>query len=102
MPDLTCLQHKPFTVVLVYDDGSAQGDIRLLSGVAEWNGTRVLIHSAGDGGDFIIPAGVQDEIKPVTPEFRPLLEEAEYYVVVHVAPLPDDEETITTRFVVLE
>jgi hypothetical protein len=102
MSDLTYLQHKPFTVVLVYDDGSAQGDIRLLPGVAEWSEARVLIHPAGEVDDFIIPASVLDDIKPATPELRHLLGEAEYYVVLHIAPLPDDEKTITARFVALE
>ena len=102
MPDLSYLHQKPFTVALIYDDGSAQGDIRLLQGMAEWHDARLLLHPAGDLDDFVVPPAVYEEIKPVTAELRALLGEAEYYVVLRVAPLEDDDEHITARFIPFE
>ena len=102
MKDLSYLQQKSFTVVLVYDDGTAQGDWRLLPGVAEWREGRLYLHSTLDIDDLLIPASAYDEIKPVTPEVRGLLGDAEYFLVMHIAPLPEDAEHITARFIPFE
>ena len=102
MPDLSYLQQQPFTVALVYEDGSAQGDIRLLPGVAEWRDPQLLIHPADGLDDFIVPPGAYQDIKLVTDELRPLLGEAAYYVVLHIAAVEDDDEHLTARYIELE
>lgn len=102
MPDLSLLQHRPFTVALVFDDGSEQGDIRLLTGIAEWRDPQLLIHPTNGLEDFIIPPGAFDDIKPVTPDLHPLLGEAEYYVLLRIARLEEDDELIKARVITLE
>ena len=98
--DPAVLNGKKFTAVLVYEDGSAQGDLRLLPGVAHWRDEKLFLCPEVDIEEFLIPAHVYDEIKVVTPDFRDILGNAEYFVLIPVPPIADDDdERIQLRFI---
>ncbi len=102
MPDLCYLHQKPFTVVLIYDNGTEERDIRLLAGVSDWHDPQLLLHPINGLEDFVIPVAAHEDIKPVTEELRSILGNAEFYVVLPIVPLPDDDDHITARFIAFE
>jgi len=103
MTDLSYLQQKSFTVILVYDDGTARGDWRLLPGVADWREDGCLfLRPSLEIDDLLIPASLYEEIRPVTPEISSIFGEAEYFLLMPIAPVAEDSEHISARFIPFE
>ncbi len=102
MPDVAYLHKKPFTVVLVYDDGSELGDWRLLPGVADRCESQLYLRPALEMDGLRIPERAYEEIEPVTPDVRDIFGEAEYYLIMHVAPMPEESEKIRAEFIAFE
>jgi hypothetical protein len=92
MMDLTYLDQHRFTAVLVYDNGTEQGDWRLFPGLAIWDGKQLLVHNEAGLPDLRIPDTAFDSIMPATPELSDILGDAVYYVLLHIAALPEGDE----------
>lgn len=92
MFDLAHLHDKKFAVILIEDDGSEDGAWIVLTGVAKWREGHLFVHRGKDAPEFPIPDDTLDRVKPVHPEARDVLEEADYYTVLSVGPIPEDAD----------
>ncbi len=95
MHDLAYLHDKKLAVILVEDDGTEAGDWVVLAGVAKWRGGQLFVHGGMDVPEFPIPEETFDRIKPVAPEARDILEEADYSVMLTVGPIPEGVDPAT-------
>jgi hypothetical protein len=89
MIDLTHIQDKKFAVILVEDDGTEDGKWTVVTGVARWRDGHLFVHRGMDVPEFPIPDETLDRVKPVLPEVREILEDAEFCVTLSVGPLPE-------------
>jgi hypothetical protein len=91
-PDLTHIHDKRFAVIFVEDDGTEDGNWTVLVGVAKWRNGHLFVHRGMDVPEFPIPDDTLDRVKPVAPEVRVILEEADYSTMLRVGPLPEDTD----------
>jgi hypothetical protein len=91
-PDLAYLHDRKFAVIMVEDDGTEDGDWVVLSGIAKWRDGQLTIDRGMDVPEFPIPDTALDRIKPVAPEVRHILYDADYSVTLSVGPIPPDED----------
>ena len=97
MTDLALIHHKKFAVIFVEDDGTEDGKWTVLTGIAKWRAGHLFVHRGMDVPEFPIPDDTLDRVKPVLPEVREMLDEADYCTMLFVGPLPEgtDPSTIT-------
>jgi hypothetical protein len=95
MHDLAHLHDKKLAVILVGDDGTEDGEWIVLAGVAKWRGGQLFMHRGMNAPEFLIPEETVERIKPVAPDVRDVLEDADYSVVLTVGPIPEDVDPAT-------
>ena len=89
MTDFTHVHDKKFAVILVEDDGTKDGKWTVVTGVAKWRDGHLFVHRAMDVSEFPIPDETLDRVKPVLPQVREILEDAEFCLTLTVGPLPE-------------
>ena len=92
MTDLATIHDKKFAVIFVEDDGTEHGKWTILTGVAKWRDEHLFVHRGLDVPEFPIPDDTLDRVKPVLPEVRGMFDEADYYTMLFVGPLPKDTD----------
>lgn len=92
MPDFSLIHDKKFAVVLVEDDETEDGKWTVLVGVAKWRDGHLFVHHGMDIPEFPIPDDTLDRVKPVLPEVRETLEQADYFTMLTFGPLPEDAD----------
>lgn len=92
MLDLAHIHDKKFAVIFVEDDGTEDGAWTVLTGVAKWREGHLFVHRGMDVPEFPIPDDTLDRVKPVQPEVRDVLEEADYCTMLSVGPIPEDAD----------
>lgn len=92
MPDLAHIHSKKFAMILVEHDGTEDGDWTILTGVAKWRDGHLFVHRGMDIPEFPIPDETLDRVKSVSPEIRSILEDADFYTMLSVGPMPEDAE----------
>jgi hypothetical protein len=92
MPDLAHIHDKKFAVIFVEDDGTEEGACTVLTGVAKWREGHLFVHRGMDVPEFPIPDDTLDRVKQVQPEIRDVLEEADYWTMLLVGPIPEDAD----------
>jgi len=90
MTDLAYIHDKKCAVIFVEDDGTEDGAWTVLTGVAKWRDGHLFVHRGMDVPEFPIPDDTLDRVKPVQPEVRDVLEEADYCTMLSVGPMPED------------
>lgn len=89
MIDFTQVHEKKFAVIFVEDDGTEDGKWTILVGVARWREGRLFVFRGLDVPEFPVPDDTLDRVKPVLPEAREILGQADYYTMLFVGPLPE-------------
>lgn len=89
--DITALAGRKLTVVLAYDDGEER-DLRLLPGIAQVIEGKLMLLPFVEVAKFPVPEECYPAISPVTPEMGDMLGDAEFYVMLPVPAMPDDED----------
>lgn len=92
MIDFTQVHDKNFAVIFVEDDGTEDGKWTILVGVAKWRDGHLSVFRSMDVPEFPIPDDTLDRVKPVLPEAREVLEQADFCTMLFVGPLPDDAD----------
>lgn len=92
MPDLAHIHDKKFAVIIVEDNGTENGAWYVLAGVAKWRDGHLFVDRGIDAPEFSIPDDTLDRVKPVQPDVRGVLEEADYYTMLSLGPLPEDAD----------
>ena len=92
MRDLNHIHNKKFAIIFVEDDGSEDGRWTVLAGVAKWRDEHLFVHLGMDVPEFPIPDDTLDRVKPVLPEVRDVLEQADFSTMLTVGPLPPDTD----------
>ena len=92
MLDFTHIHDKKFAVIFVEDDGTEDGKWTVLTGVAKWRDGHLSVHRGMDVPEFPIPDDTLDRVKPVLPEVREVLEQADFCTMLSVGPLPPDTD----------
>jgi len=92
MTDFTLIHGKKFAVIFVEHDGTEDGKWTVLTGVAKWRDGHLFVHRGMDVPEFPVPDNTLDRVKPVLPEVREMLEEADYCTMLSVGPLPEDTD----------
>ena len=89
--DITALAGRKLTVVLAYDNGEER-DLRLLPGIAQVIEGKLVLLPFVEVAQFPVPEECYPAISPVTPELGGMLGDAEFYVMLPVPAVPDDDE----------
>ena len=89
MIDLTHIHDKKFAMILFQDDGTEDGQWTVVAGVAKWRDGHLFVHRGMDIPEFPVPDDTLDRVKPVLPEVREILEDAEFSIMLTVGPLPE-------------
>jgi hypothetical protein len=89
MIDFTQVHDKKFAVIFVEDDGTEDGKWTILPGIAKWRDGHLSVFRIMDVPEFPIPDDTLDRVKPVLPEAREVLEQADYCTMLFVGPLPE-------------
>jgi hypothetical protein len=92
MLDFTHIHDKKFAVIFIEDDGTEDGKWTILVGVAKWRDGHLSIYRGLDAPEFPIPDDTLDRVKPVLPEVRETLEQADYCTMLTVGPLAEDAD----------
>lgn len=92
MIDFTHIHDKKFAVIIVEDDGMEDGKWTIFVGIAKWRDGHLFVHRGMDLPEFSIPNNTLDRVKPVLPEVRETLEQADYCTMLRAGPLPDDAD----------
>lgn len=74
----------------VEDDGTEDGKWTVLTGVAKWRDGHLFVHRGMDFPEFPIPDGTLDRVKPVLPEVRDVLKDADFCTMLSVGPMPEN------------
>lgn len=72
------------------DDPEEEG--LLLHGTMRWDGDALLLARAENKRPFPIPEGAIARIQPVTDDIREVVGSGEYWVLVRLGNLPEDED----------
>lgn len=65
-------------------------DVRVFAGIANWDGTHLTVLRQPEPSSFQVPDDWLDRLKPVAPELRATLLDAEYCFSVTIGPIPED------------
>jgi hypothetical protein len=90
MTDFALIHDKKFAVIFVEDDGTEDGRWTILTGLAKWQDGHLFVHRGMDVPEFPIPDETLDRVKPVLPEVREVLGNADFCTMLRVGPLPAD------------
>ncbi len=73
------------------EDGS--DDVAVFTGTAQWDGQRLILVRAAGEPSFVVEREWLDRIRPVDPDLRSTLNEADYQFSGTIGPIPpgDDE-----------
>ena len=100
--DISAIADHKLTVVLVYDNETAERDLRLLPGIARLQEGKLLLQPFAQVEIFPIPDECYSSISPVSAELGGILGDAEYYVVIPVPPIPNDDDKITLQCITFD
>ena len=92
MIDFTYIHDKKFAVIFIQDDGTEDGKWTVLTGVAKWRDGQLFVDRGMDSPEFPIPGDTLDRVKPVLPEVRAVLGEADFCTILRVGPLPEEAD----------
>jgi hypothetical protein len=90
--DLAHVHDKKFAVIFVEGDDTTDEKWTILVGTAKWRDGHLFVHRGLDTPEFPIPADTLDRVKPVLPEAREALDDAEFCTMLFVGPLPEDSD----------
>jgi hypothetical protein len=87
--NLDYLTGKKFAIWAVSEKKTSETDSAVFSGIARWADGHLFL-DRDDNVSFQLPDDTLERIKPVPAEVADILLEAEFYVSLYIAPLPDD------------
>lgn len=90
--DLWLVNGKWFAVLMIAETPGGEDEWAFFEGIATWDGKQLLIDRGPGHGRFPVPEDTLGRIKPVDEKFRQVFEHAEYFVGLHVGPLPEDAD----------
>src|SRR4051794_12458922 len=92
--DLSYLDGQKFAAIMIEDKGAAEAEWVVLSGIAKWRDGQLFVHRGMDVPEFPIPDTAWERIKPVSPDVKHILNDADYSVTLSVGPIPSDDDPV--------
>jgi len=88
--NLDYLTGKIFAIWAVSENKNGKKEQAVFTGIARWVDGHLFLDRE-DNKFFQLPDNALERIKPVPPSVADILQEAEFYVPIYIAPIPNDE-----------
>jgi len=92
MIDPATIHGKRIAMIAWGKKENGEDDVIVFTGVANWDGKTLTMTREPASSSYKLPTDLLAKIKPVQPEIKSILLEAEYAFSVRVNDLPDDAD----------
>lgn len=92
MIDPAEIHGKRIAMIAWGEKGAGGDDVAVFTGIADWDGRRLIMRREPDSSSFAIPDEWLDRLKAVEPDLKETLLGAEFHFSVTVGNLPDSED----------
>ena len=97
MIDPSTTNGKRIAMIAWAKKGDGEDDVAVFSGIADWDGRKLILRRQPDSASFMIPDEWLSRLKPVDDELRMMLFDAEYCFSVSVGVLDTEEDSVVFR-----
>jgi hypothetical protein len=90
--NLEKLTGKKFALVAMGEDESGKKEGVVFTGIARWIKGHLYFDHSSKHKPFQLPDDVLHRVKPTPKEFKDILLDAEFYIIMSIGSLPDDAD----------